>query len=76
MSETKTEVRLAAAPLGKEIIPELIHAKGPCITLLLPPYRPGSKCNSCSSIFLRNQLNTPVHQRALTQLMRVMTQKL
>jgi len=41
MSEIKTEVGLTAAPLSKEIIPELIHAAGPCITLLLPPYRPG-----------------------------------
>jgi len=41
MTETKMKVKLTTEPLLKEIIPELIHTPGPCITLLLPPYRPG-----------------------------------
>jgi hypothetical protein len=50
MSETKTEVALTPAPLSKEIIPELIHAGGPCITLLLPPYRPGEPSETASAL--------------------------
>jgi hypothetical protein len=50
MSETKTEVGLTAAPLSKEIIPELIHAAGPCITLLLPPYRPGEPSETAAAL--------------------------
>ncbi len=41
MTETKTEPGLTAALRSENIIPELIHAEGPCITLLLPPCRPG-----------------------------------
>ena len=55
MSETKTEVELTAAPLNKEIIPELIHAGGPCITLLLPPYRPGEP-NETTAAQLKGEL--------------------
>jgi len=41
MIATKIDAKLTAEPLRKELIPELVHAAGPCITLLLPPYRPG-----------------------------------
>jgi hypothetical protein len=41
MIETKIETKLVTEPLTKEIVTELIHTAGPCITLLLPPYRPG-----------------------------------
>ena len=34
-------VRLIAEPIDKGAIPELLDAAGPCLTLLLPPYRPG-----------------------------------
>lgn len=41
MNATKLETRLTTEPLTKEIIPNLVSAGGPCITVLLPPYRPG-----------------------------------
>src|SRR5580658_8254667 len=41
MTETKMKVKLTTEPLLKEIIPALVHTPGPCITFLLPPYRPG-----------------------------------
>jgi Bacterial archaeo-eukaryotic release factor family 3 len=41
MTDTKIETELTAEPLTKEIIQSLVHTAGPCITLLLPPYRPG-----------------------------------
>ncbi len=41
MTDTKIETELTAEPLTKEIIQNLVHTAGPCITLLLPPYRPG-----------------------------------
>jgi hypothetical protein len=50
MSETKIDVRWTAAPLSSEVIPELIHAGGPCITLLLPPYRPGERNETAAAL--------------------------
>jgi Bacterial archaeo-eukaryotic release factor family 3 len=41
MTETKTDAGFTTALLSQNIIPELIRAEEPCITLLLPPYRPG-----------------------------------
>ncbi|MGB6946150.1 MAG: hypothetical protein WBE37_27380 [Bryobacteraceae bacterium] len=50
MIATKIEPKLAAEPLTKEVVSELIHAGGPCITLLLPPYRPGESGESPAAI--------------------------
>lgn len=42
MIDSKTEVpRLAIEPVTNEIVLELINIPGPCITVILPPYRPG-----------------------------------
>jgi hypothetical protein len=37
------EIKPAIDLLSQKIISELIHAAGPCITVLLPPYRPGDR---------------------------------
>jgi Bacterial archaeo-eukaryotic release factor family 3 len=50
MIETKSEAKLAAESWAKEIVPELIHAAGPCITLLFPPYRPGQPGESAAAV--------------------------
>ncbi|HTW64065.1 MAG TPA: hypothetical protein VME17_05590 [Bryobacteraceae bacterium] len=41
MIATKLEAK-PAEQFQKEIVSELVHSAGPCITLLLPPYRPGA----------------------------------
>ena len=41
MSETKTRLELTPGALTKDIIPDLIHADGPCITLLVAPFSAG-----------------------------------
>lgn len=38
---TKIETKLTSEPLRKEIVLDLVHVAGTCVTLLLPPYRPG-----------------------------------
>jgi hypothetical protein len=50
MIATKIEPKLREEPLTKEVVSELIHAGGPCITLLLPPYRPGESGESPAAI--------------------------
>lgn len=50
MIETKTEFALTTGAPTKGIIPELIHAEGPCITLLLPPYRPGEPSETAAAL--------------------------
>jgi len=46
MIETKTRTE----PLHKEIIPELISAAGPCVTLVVPPYRPGDSAQPAGGL--------------------------
>lgn len=41
MIDTKTETRLAADGFTGETIRDLVRTEGPCITVILPPYRPG-----------------------------------
>jgi hypothetical protein len=48
MIATKLETTLTAEPLRKEAVPELVHAAGPCVTFLLPPYRPGEAQKSAA----------------------------
>jgi len=48
MSQTKIEV--VSEPLSNQIIPDLLHAGGPCITLLLPPYRPGETRETAAAL--------------------------
>ncbi len=50
-----TETKLALEPLRKEDISELLYAAGPCITMLLPPYRPGES-REAAEAFLRTNL--------------------
>ncbi len=47
--------KLTAEPLTKEAVTELAGAEGPCITLLLPPYRPGEPAEPPAAI-LKMQL--------------------
>lgn len=41
MTAPKIETKPTAEPLSPRIVPDLINATAPCITVLLPPYRPG-----------------------------------
>ncbi len=50
MTATKIEPKLRKEQPTEEIVSELIHAEGPCITLLLPPYRPGESGESPAAI--------------------------
>ena len=50
MSETKTRLELTPGLLTKDIIPDLIHADGPCITFLLPPFRPGEHSETAAAV--------------------------
>lgn len=54
MIATKIETKLTSDPLTKEIIPSLVNAAGPCITLLLPPYRPGEPGKPAAMILKRD----------------------
>lgn len=55
MTETKTEVGLTSTLLSQDVIPELIHAEGPCLTLLLPPHRPGEPSET-SAVLLKVEI--------------------
>ena len=50
MIATTLDKKLTVEPLRKEIIPELVHTPGPCITLLLPPYRPGEPSEPAAAL--------------------------
>jgi hypothetical protein len=50
MTETKIETNLATDPLTKDIVSDLAGTAGPCITLLLPPYRPGERCKPAAAL--------------------------
>jgi hypothetical protein len=50
------EIKLSAEPLTKKNIPELINAAGPCITLLLPPYRPGEPGKPAAALIKKDLL--------------------
>jgi hypothetical protein len=50
MIETNNETEAAVEPLSHEAIPELINASGPCVTLVLPPYRPGEPGESAAAL--------------------------
>src|ERR1700733_11583684 len=41
MIETKIETKLTTDPLTNEIIKDLVSTAGPCLTVILPPYRRG-----------------------------------
>ncbi len=47
---TKIETKLTSEPLRKEIILDLVHVAGPCVTLLLPRYRPGEPSEPAAAI--------------------------
>jgi len=61
--QTKLETKLTAEPLRKEIVPDLVHTAGPCITLLLPPYRPGEPSEPAAAL-LKTDLQAAAHQLA------------
>jgi Bacterial archaeo-eukaryotic release factor family 3 len=50
MIATMLETKLTVEPLRKNLIPDLIHTSGPCITLLLPPYRPGEPADPAAAL--------------------------
>ncbi len=60
---TKLETKLTAEPLRKEIVPDLVHTAGPCITLLLPPYRPGETSEPPAAL-LKSDLQAAARQLA------------
>jgi hypothetical protein len=63
MIETTSETKLTVEPLRKEIIPDLVHTEGPCITLLLPPYRPGEPGEPAAAL-LKTDLQAAAQQLA------------
>ncbi len=50
MIATKIDTKLTVDMLPKEVIPDLVHASAPCITLLLPPYRPGTPGETAAAL--------------------------
>jgi hypothetical protein len=50
-----------AEPLTRQIIPDLIHTRGPCVTLLLPPYRPGEPAEP-AAVLLKKDLQEAAKQ--------------
>ena len=58
-----TNLKPTAESLRKEIVPDLIHTAGPCITLLLPPYRPGEPSEPAAAL-LKTDLQAAAHQLA------------
>ncbi len=50
MTATKIDTKLTVETLRKEAIPDLVHAAAPCITLLVPPYRPGEPGESAAAL--------------------------
>jgi len=50
MTETKTAAQLTPDLFTPQIISELIRTAGPCITVILPPYRPGEPAKSAATI--------------------------
>jgi Bacterial archaeo-eukaryotic release factor family 3 len=50
MIDTKTETRLAADGLRGETLRDLLRTEGPCITVILPPYRPGEPGKPAAAI--------------------------
>lgn len=55
MIGTNTESKLKPEPVPKEVFLDLIHTTGPCVTLLLPPYRPGEPGKPAAGL-LKNDL--------------------
>lgn len=45
-----TEAKLTIDPLTQEIVSELVSTAGPCITVILPPYRPGERGKPAAAI--------------------------
>jgi hypothetical protein len=54
MIATKIETHLTAEPLNKNIIQDLVGAAGPCVTLLLPPYKPGEPGKPAAALLKRD----------------------
>ena len=50
MIAPKIDTKLTVETLRKDVIPDLIHAPAPCLTLLLPPYRPGEPGESAATL--------------------------
>jgi len=58
-----TETKLPLEPLQSETVGELIRATGPCITLVLPPYRPGEPEQTAAAL-LKTSLQDAQRQLA------------
>jgi hypothetical protein len=50
MIAPKIDTKLTVETLRHEVIPDLIHATAPCITLLFPPYRPGEPGETAAAL--------------------------
>ncbi len=58
-----TNLKPTAESLRKEIVADLIHTAAPCITLLLPPYRPGEPSEPAAAL-LKTDLQAAARQLA------------
>lgn len=50
MIDTKNELKLTSDPLTPKVAAELASTAGPCITVILPPYRPGEPGKPAAAI--------------------------
>jgi hypothetical protein len=66
MIETSAAPEQTTEPLTRQMIPDLIHTRGPCVTLLLPPYRPGEPAEP-AAVLLKNDLQEAAKQLAARQ---------
>lgn len=50
MIDTKNELKLTSDPLTLKTVTELAGTAGPCITVILPPYRPGEPAKPAATL--------------------------
>lgn len=50
MIDTKNELKLTSDPLTLETVRDLAGTAGPCITVILPPYRPGEPAQPAAAL--------------------------
>jgi hypothetical protein len=66
--ETMIEAKVSAVEsFGLENIQEMVKASGPCVTVLLPSYRPGAQAKSMAAI-LKTNLQEAARQLALRKI--------
>lgn len=75
MIDTKTETRLAADGFTGETIRDFVRTEGPCITVILPPYRPGEPGKPAAAI-LKTDLQEAASKLAARKIARPLIEEL